>query len=90
VVNLGSANLTPGESVTIRLDPAWQCADPGAVGGVPWTLKAIADVNADDLASCATLFQVFSGACSAALADDDDEDANNTRLRARPIVDYRP
>jgi hypothetical protein len=90
VVNLGSANLTPGETATIKLDPPWQCADPMAVDGVPWTLKAIADVNADDFASCATLNQVFSGACSAALANDDDDDTNNTRLRSRPLVDYRP
>ncbi len=90
VVNLGNANLVPGETVTIKLDPPWQCADPGIVNGVPWALKAIADVHADDFGACATLNQVFSGACSAALADDDDDHANNTRLRARPIVEFRP
>jgi hypothetical protein len=86
VSNLGALNLLPGGRLTVKADPAWQCADPAAMDGVAWTIKAIADVHADDFASCSTLEQIFSGECSAALADDDNSGADNTVLRARPRV----
>jgi len=86
VSNLGSLNLLPGAKLTVKSDPPWQCADPAAMDGVSWTIKAIADVHADDFASCSTLVQVFSGQCSAALADDDNIDSDNSLLRARPHV----
>ena len=86
VLNLGVFSLLPGDRVTIKFDPGWTCANPAAVDGLNWTLKAIADVHADDFASCATLSQVFDSACSLAISDDDDNDANNFRTRALPLV----
>jgi len=86
VQNLGALTLLPGAKLTVSTDPSWQCANPAAVDGAVWTLKAIADVHGDDFASCATLQQVFSGQCAAALADDDSVDTNNTLIRARPQV----
>jgi hypothetical protein len=86
VQNLGAFNLLPGGKVTVRIDPAWMCTNPAAVDGLSWTLRAIADAHNDDFGSCATLTQVFNGQCAVALADDDDNDANNTVPRSRPIV----
>jgi hypothetical protein len=86
VQNLGAFSLLPGGKITVKIEPPWACANPAAVAGLSWTLKAIADVHNDDAASCATLAQAFNGACAAAIADDDDDDTNNTRSRARPIV----
>ncbi len=37
-------------------------------------------------AFCATLQQVLSGACDSALADDDQNASDNTRLRPRPKI----
>ena len=51
-----------------------------------WTLKAVADVHGDDFASCSTLAHMFDGTCATALADDDNDYANNTRLNTRPRV----
>ena len=86
VQNLGAFSLLPGGKVMVRIDPPWACANPAAVDGLSWTLKAIADAHADDFASCTTLEQVFNGACATAVSDDDDNDLNNTRSRSRPIV----
>ncbi len=86
VLNLGVFTLLPTDKITVKIDPAWQCANPAAVNGMNWTLKAIADINADDFSSCATLSQVFDTTCSLAMGDDDDNDTNNTRTRALPLV----
>ena len=86
VQNLGALTLLPRDRLTVTTDPPWQCANPAAIDGATWTLKAIADAHGDDFASCATLQQVFSGQCSAALADDDNGTASNTLIRARPKV----
>jgi len=86
VVNLGVVTLLPGGKITLRADPEWACEDPTEVDGLPWTLKAFADIHADDGASCATLTQVFNGQCSAALANDDHDDTDNAKTRARPRI----
>jgi hypothetical protein len=86
VQNLGAISLLPGDKLTVSTDPPWQCANPAAVDGATWTLKAIADAHGDDFGSCSTLQQVFSGQCAAALADDDNGTASNSLIRARPKV----
>ena len=86
VSNLGGGVLQPRGKITITIDPAWQCASPALVDGLPWTLHAVADVHGDDFASCATIQQVLSGICSAALADDDDRPADDLGIRVRPKV----
>ncbi len=87
VVLLGTVLLLAGDRITLRADPPWECSNPTDVDGLTWTLKAIADVHSDDGASCATLPQVFNGQCAVALADDDFDDADSTKTRARPRVD---
>lgn len=79
-------NLLPGQSIKLSANPGFVCANPAAVDGLNWTLKAIADVHADDSASCDTLTKVFDGACAAAVNDDDTNDLNNTMVRGFPIV----
>ena len=72
------------------IDPLWQCANPAVVNGLSWTLKAIADVHADDFSHCATLAQAFGSECSVNVSDDDDNDVNNTLVKAHPIVNFTP
>jgi hypothetical protein len=86
VQNLGAFSLLPGEKITVRIDPPWACANPAAVNGQSWTLKAIADIHAEDFGSCTTLTQVFNGECNAAVGNDDNNNLNNTKSRSRPIV----
>ena len=87
---IGNVHLLPRSTLTIASDPTWQCGNPAAVDGLSWTVTAIADAHADDVASCATVQQVLSGVCAAALADDDQDDSNNTRVRSRPKVMAAP
>jgi hypothetical protein len=86
VSNLGASVIQPRDKVTLNPDDSWQCAVPASVDGLSWTLHAIADVHANDFASCATIQQVLGGACSAALADDDDRADDNSGIRVRPRV----
>ena len=79
-------SLLPGDKITLKTDPAWQCSDPAAVYGANWTLKAIADIHADDFGSCGYLGYVFSSTCTLALSNDDNDNGNNTLIRARPGV----
>ena len=86
VLNLGSLTLLPGDYVTVKTQPNWLCANPGAVDGMAWTLKAVADVHGDDFSACSTLSQMFDGSCAAALASDDSDDFNSSSTRPRPVV----
>jgi hypothetical protein len=83
---IGNVNLPPRSTLTIASDPIWSCGNPSAVDGLSWTVTAIADAHADDVASCATVQLVLDGVCAAALADDDQDGADNTRVRSRPRV----
>jgi hypothetical protein len=86
VISLGAVTLLPGQKITLKTDPLWECIDPASVDGSSWTLKAVADVHADDFGACSTLVQHFNGSCAAALASDDANDFNNIKTKARPIV----
>ena len=79
-------NLLPGQSIRLSANPQFICTNPAAVNGQNWQLKAIADVHADDAASCDTLGKTFNGECAAAVNGDDDNDDNNTMVRGFPIV----
>ncbi|TMF13032.1 MAG: hypothetical protein E6I38_02340 [Chloroflexi bacterium] len=83
---VGNVTIAPRGTESLTSAPAWRCDIPAAVDGLSWTLIAIADAHADDFASCATLQQVLSGACDSALSDDDQDPADNTRLRPRPKI----
>lgn len=86
VLHLGNVTIAPRGTESLTTAPAWRCDNPAGVDGLSWTLIAIADADADDFASCATLQQVLSGACDSALADDDQDPSDNTRLRPRPKI----
>jgi hypothetical protein len=91
VQNLGTITLLPGDYITLKTQPNWQCANPAAVDGMAWSLKAIADVHGDDFGPCSTLSQMFDGSCNAALASDDSDDFNSTYTRPAPrVVATRP
>jgi len=77
---------TFGGSFTFKPNIGWSCADPAAVDGLNWQVKAFADVHFDDQSSCDTLAEAFDGTCAAAIADDDSNDVNNTLTRAFPKV----
>ena len=83
---VGNVSIPARGNESLTSAPLWQCANPTAVDGLSWTLIAIADVHADDFASCATVQQVLGGACDSALSDDDQDASDNTRLRAHPKV----
>jgi hypothetical protein len=83
---LNAVNVAPRDTATLVADPLWQCADPASVGGLSWTLVAIADAHADDFSSCGTIEEVLGGACQEALADDDEDPANDIETRTRPRV----
>jgi hypothetical protein len=87
---IGNPTLPPRGFATMTYSPLWRCASPAVVDGLSWTVIAIADVHADDFAACTTVDQVLSGACDGALADDDQDASDNTRLRARPRVMAAP
>ena len=86
VTVVGNVTIASRASESLTSAPAWRCDNPAAVDGLTWTVIAVADAHADDFASCATVAQVLSGACDYALADDDQDPSDNTRLRPRPKI----
>jgi hypothetical protein len=79
-------NHLPGQKISLSADVDWVCTNPAAVDGLNWVLKAVADVHADDETSCDTMTEVFNGVCNVAVNNDDDNDANNSMIRALPKV----
>jgi len=68
--------LAPDEQTVVQASPTFDCADvPGALDQT-YTIKAAVDVHADDGGACGP-FQIQSMACFNALADDDNDDADN-------------
>jgi xanthine dehydrogenase iron-sulfur cluster and FAD-binding subunit A len=68
--------LDPGEQQTITVNVPISCADVAGATGQTFTLIGVVDVHADDAGACAP-GQLMSMACYNALADDDDDDADN-------------
>ncbi|MBI1886653.1 MAG: hypothetical protein HYS09_10145, partial [Chloroflexi bacterium] len=73
-------NAPGGQKVNVFTTQIFDCVDQAAVAGQRYTLVAVADVHADDLASCPTS-SLQGLACFNALADDDTDDADNRRSR---------
>jgi hypothetical protein len=86
VLGVPAVTLAPGQKITLSGTVDFVCADPAAVNGLNWEVKAIADVHGDDFSSCDTLGESFNGVCSVGVNDDDDNDANNTLVRGFPKV----
>ena len=80
-------DVAPVGAVKVKADLDWSCADPSA-NGRNYTVKVFADHGADDSASCDTIPELFNGACSVALSDDDDVIGNNTRTRPLPVITF--
>ncbi len=63
----------------------FSCTDHAGAVGKTYTLIAVADVNADDLAACGP--GALQGvACVSALADDDTDNTDNLAIRIAPRV----
>jgi len=68
--------LTPGEQTVINTEQAFNCADVAGAVGQTYTIMAAADAHADDAGACGAT-QIQSMACNNALADDDNDAADN-------------
>jgi len=80
-----TVTLAAGAKTTIAVPVTYSCSDPAAANGLSFTWVAVADHGADDQASCGpgTLQSV---ACFDALADDDQDPADNRATRNGPRV----
>ncbi len=85
-LGVSPALLDPGQKITLSGNVEFMCTNPAAVDGDNWQVLAIADVHGDDFGACDTLAEAFDGACSSAANEDDDGDANNTKVRPLPKV----
>ncbi len=79
-----------GRRVSLKAEVDWSCSDPSVVDGGHYTLKAIADLHADDFDSCDSLTELFNGVCDSAINDDDDDDSDNARTRPLPLIKFLP
>jgi hypothetical protein len=78
--------LSPGEKQNVFSAPmTFNCANQAGAAGQTYTIIAVIDVHADDLAACppSTLMSV---SCFNALADDDTDDSDNRRSVNRPKI----
>ena len=68
--------LAPGEQTVVETTQTFNCADVSGALGQTYTLMGVVDAHADDGGACGP-FQIQTMACFNALADDDDDDADN-------------
>ena len=68
--------LAPGPQTGVSTTQTFDCADVAGALGQTYTVVAVVDVHADDGGACGP-FQLQSMTCFNALADDDDDDADN-------------
>jgi hypothetical protein len=80
-----TVTLGAGAKTTIPVPVSYSCSDPAAANGLSYTWLAVADHGADDLASCGP-GNLQSVACFDALADDDQDPADNRATRNGPRV----
>jgi hypothetical protein len=77
--------FAPGAKTTLAVPVSYSCSDPVAANGQSFTWVAVADHGHDDAAWCPpTTLQ--SIACFNALADDDEDPADNRLSRNGPKV----
>jgi hypothetical protein len=79
-VTLGAGNKT-----TIPVPVSYSCSDVAAANGLSYNWTAVADHGADDLASCGP-GSLQGLTCFNALADDDEDPADNRKSRTGPKV----
>ena len=80
-----TVSIAAGAKTTIAAPASYSCADPAAANGMSFTWVAVADHAADDLASCPP-GSLQGIACYNALADDDQDPADNRLSRNGPRV----
>jgi hypothetical protein len=80
-----TVTLAAGGKTNIPVPVGYTCADPVAANGLSLTWVAVADHGADDAASCPP-GSLQGMACYNALADDDQDPADNRATRNGPRV----
>jgi len=80
-----TVTLAAGAKATLSVPVSYSCTDPAAANGMSFTWIAVADHGADDLASCPA-GSLQGLACFNALADDDQDPADNRVTRNGPKV----
>jgi hypothetical protein len=80
-----TVTLAAGAKTTLSVPVSYSCSDPAAANGMSFTWMAVADHGGDDLASCGP-GQLQSVACFDALANDDEDPADNRASRNGPRV----
>jgi hypothetical protein len=77
--------LAAGAKTTVSVPVSYGCSDPAAANGLSYAWVAVADHAGDDIASCGPR-ALQSVACFNALADDDQDPADNRASRNGPKV----
>ena len=80
-----TVTLNAGAKTTLSVPVSYSCSDPATGNGLSFTWVAVADHGADDAASCGPR-TLSSMACFNALADDDEDPADNRATRNGPKV----
>jgi hypothetical protein len=77
--------VAAGAKTTVSVPVTYRCSDPSAANGLSYTWVAVADHNADDVSSCPP-GSLQGVTCFNALADDDQDPADNRVSRNGPRV----
>ena len=77
--------LVAGDKTTIPVPVSYSCSDVSAANGQSYTWTAVADHGANDLASCGP-GSLQGLTCFNALANDDEDPADNRKSRTGPKV----
>ena len=77
--------LAAGAKTTVPVPVSYSCSDVNAANGQSYTWTAVADHGADDLASCGP-GSLQGLTCFNALANDDEDPADNRKSRTGPKV----
>ena len=80
-----TVSLAAGNKTTVPVPVSYSCSNGGAANGQSYTWTAVADHGADDLASCGP-GSLQGLTCFNALANDDEDPADNRKSRTGPKV----
>ena len=80
-----AVTVDAGKKTTLSVGVNYSCSDVGAADGLSYAWTVAADHGADDLASCGP-GSIQSLACFNALANDDEDPADNRKSRTGPRV----
>jgi hypothetical protein len=80
-----TVTLAAGAKITHQVPVSYTCSDPASANGASYTWTAVADHSADDRTSCPP-GSLQGLTCFNALADDDEDPADNRLSRNGPRV----